>query len=243
MAIRFDIKVFEQVKTAYMRYMATGFVETKQDLDKFLTYKPYLDADKELQNSIRVIKMQLESERKRIEVENKITALKRAEEAKQEKIAAKRAEKEAKRAKKEARKAKKEAKKIAQTSFKKDIAFYSGGVTRDIQRAQPRRIRGQVSPVANRLSEVKTFDDLKSLMCSSFVETVKTTGQLSVLRSTIIRYTKDHQEEQDAYLKIVAQRKDQLEAKTNVTHKPKEECKNPRAVIFTTPMGGLNKRY
>ena len=71
---------------------------------KVMTFRGELN---QLQNSIRVIKMQLESERKRIEEENKAAALKHAEEARQVKIAAKRFEKEAKRAKKEARKAKK----------------------------------------------------------------------------------------------------------------------------------------
>ena len=123
----------------------------------------------------------------------------------------------------------------------KEVSFYTGGRVENIRHNQPRRIRGRVSPVASRLREVKTFEDLKSLMSSSFIETVKSTDQLVVLRSTINRCTKEHEEAKDRYLKIVEERKAILQSKT--PPKRSVNFENPRAVIISTPMGGQNKRY
>lgn len=228
MAIRFDIKVFEQVKTTYMYYLKTGRVDNQQDLGKFDTYKPYLEADKEIKNLRKEIKSQKDAERSRVE-KQKQEALKRLE-----------AEKEAK---KQKLKAIAEAKKIAKATKKRDkeVSFYTGGRVENLRCNQPRRIRSRVSPVASRLMDVKTFEDLKSLMSSSFIETVKSTDQLVVLRSTIIRCTKEHEEAKERYLKIVEDRKATLQSKT--PPKRSENYENPRAVIFSTPMGGLNKRY
>ena len=226
MAIRFDIKVFEQVKTAYMYYLETGRVENQQDLGKFDTYKPYLDADKEIQNLRKEIKSQKDAERRRIEEQRK-AELKRAEEARltkkaaliawQTKQIAEKAERERKRAEK----------------VRAEIA----------QRAHARRMRMRISPFASRLNDVSTFEDLKSLMNSSFVETVKSTDQLMLLRSAVIRCTKNHETEKEVFLKILEKRQSQLQDRANMVIKPKELCENPRAVFISTPMGGQNKRY
>jgi hypothetical protein len=230
MAIRFDIKVFEQVKTTYMYYLKTGRVDNQQDLGKFDTYKPYLEADKEIKNLRKEIKSQKDAERSRVE-KQKREALKRLE-----------AEKEAK---KQKLKAIAEAKKIAKATKKRDkeVSFYTGGRVENLRRNQPRRIRGRVSPVASRLMDVKTFEDLKSLMSSSFIETVKSSDQLMLLRSAVIRCTKNHETEKEEFLKILEKRKSQLQDRANIVLKPKELCENPRAVFISTPMGGQNKRY
>lgn len=227
MAIRFDLKKFQEIKQAYIDYV-TSNKSTPDMLQKFAAYKPYLDADKDIQNKLREIKSQKDAERSRVE-KQKQEALKRLE-----------AEREAK---KQKQKAIAEAKKTAKITKKRDkeVSFYTGGRVENIRHNQPRRIRGRVSPVASRLMEVKTFEDLKSLMSSSFIETVKSSDQLVVLRSTIIRCTKEHEEAKDRYLKIVEERKAILQSKT--PPKRSVNFENPRAVIFSTPMGGQNKRY
>ena len=227
MAIRFDLKKFQEIKEAYIDYVTFG-KSTPDLLQKFAAYKPYLDADKDIQNKLREIKSQKDAERSRVE-KQKQEALKRLE-----------AEREAK---KQKQKAIAEAKKTAKATKKrdKDVSFYIGGRVENIRHNQPRRIRGRISPVAIRLMEVKTFEDLKSLMSSSFLETVKSPDQLVVLRSTIIRCTRDHEVEKEAYLKIVEQRKIALKSKT--PPKGSDNFVNPRAVFISTPMGGQNKRY
>lgn len=113
MAIRFDLKVFEQVKTAYMYYLETGRVENQQDLGKFDTYKPYLDADKEIQNLRKEIKSQKEVERRRVE-QQKQEALKYAEEKRKAEKEAQLAKQAIKANQKSAKDKKKEKEKILQ---------------------------------------------------------------------------------------------------------------------------------
>jgi hypothetical protein len=229
MAIRFDLKKFHEIKEAYIEYVTYG-KSTPDMLQKFAAYKPYLDADKDIQNKLREIKSQKDAERSRVE-KQKQEALKRLE-----------AEREAK---KQKQKAIAEAKKTAKIRKKRDkeVSFYTGGRVENIRHNQPRRIRGRVSPIASRLMEVKSFEDLKSLMSSSFIETVKSSDQLMLLRSAVIRCTKNHETEKEEFLKILEKRKSQLQDRANIVLKPKELCENPRAVFISTPMGGLNKHY
>ena len=87
MAIRFDLKKFQEIKEAYIEYVTYG-KSTPDMLQKFAAYKPYLDADKDIQNKLREIKSQKDAERSRVE-KQKQEALKRLEaekEAKKQKV-------------------------------------------------------------------------------------------------------------------------------------------------------------
>ena len=101
--------------------------------------------------------------------------------------------------------------------------------------------RIHMSPVVRRLHDVNTFEDLKSLMSSSFLETLKSNDDLAVMRSTVVRCTDNHEDERQAWLKMVEQRRVSLQ--TKVAPKHNENYINPKAVFIPTPMGGQNKRY
>ena len=66
MAIRFNIDKFQVIKQAYIEYITSGRCSTDM-LQNFAAYKPYFDADKELQNTIRDIRSLKDAERKQAE--------------------------------------------------------------------------------------------------------------------------------------------------------------------------------
>lgn len=218
MAVRFDLKKFETIKLAYIAYLQTGKCNTDM-LQNFAAYKPYLEADEEIRNIQRAIKSQKEAERRRIEEQRRV--------AKEAAKAAQEAAQAAKPPKKE-----KKGKRVTESA---------GNYDWNAPQRRVQRVRVHVSPIAKRLQDVNTFDDLKHLMGTSFIDTVKSDNDFAVLKSTIVRCTENHEGERKEWLKTIEQRKPSLQRETSPTHNI--NYVNPKAVIIPTPMGGQNKRY
>ncbi len=219
MAVRFDLKKFETIKQAYLDYLEKGKCNTDM-LQNFAAYKPYLDADEEIRNIQRAIKSQKEAERRRLE---------------EQKQAAKEAAKAAQKAAQEAKAAKKQAKK------QKRVTESAGNFNWDAPQPPVRRPRVHLSPIAKKLQDVNTYDDLKFLMNSSFLDTIKKDDDFAVLKSAIIRCTKGHEDDKKLWFKTIEQRKLALQQKISPTHNI--NYVRPKPVIIYTPQGGQNKRY
>ncbi len=131
--------------------------------------------------------------------------------------------------------------KTASTTKKEQRASSSDKRKRRVPSSPIRKNHVHMSPAVGRLNDVKNYDDLKSLMSSSFLETLKSDDDLAVMRSTIVRYTVNHEDERSAWLKKAEQRRVSLQIK--VVPKHNEKYINPKAIIIPTPMGGQNKRY
>ena len=109
MALRLDLNKFQAIKQAYLEYVKTGKCSMGM-LQNFAAYKPYLEADVDIQNIKKEIKSKEAAEIRRIE-EQKKEKLKRLEEERRVKNAAKQAAREKAREAKAARESAKAAEK------------------------------------------------------------------------------------------------------------------------------------
>ena len=247
MALRLDLNKFQAIKQAYLEYVKTGRC-TADMLQNFAAYKPYLDADREIRDTKQAVKSQKEAERRRLE-EQRRAEKKRPGEQKQ----AERRRKSEKNKVKTQRynenikddlakiNAKWEATKAVIAPKKKRVTESAGGYDWDAPHPRVKKVRGRISPIVQRIQDVNTYDDLKHLMNSSFLDTIKKSDDFAVLKSAIIRCSKDHIDDQKQWLKILEQRKMALQQKTNPTHNI--NYIPPKPVIISIPMGGQNKRY
>lgn len=172
MAIRFDLDKFQIIKQAFIEYATSGKCSIDM-LQNFSAYKPYLDADKDLQNKLREIKYQKDAERSRVE-KQKQEALKRLEE-----------EKEAK---------KNDVKmfspaKVTHISTKDEKAAKK--ISKQKSKKEKQRIISQIQTLRNKLkSNIKYIDE-----CKKYLRTIPT-EYTDELHTYIEHLTRDIKEKQ-----------------------------------------------